>query len=74
MATFEPFAALELEEMVKAFIQEKGLKPGDVLPVLRIALVGTMKGPAVFETVVVLGREESVQRLRDFLERVKLIG
>lgn len=72
--TFEPFTGQELEEMVKAFVQEKGLKPGDVLPVLRIALVGTMKGPAVFDTAVVLGRKETVQRLRDFLLRVELIA
>ena len=52
------------QEAVKAFIQEKGMKPGDILPLLRIALVGTMKGPAVFETAEVLGREETVSRLK----------
>jgi glutamyl-tRNA synthetase len=71
MVTFEPFASLELEEAVKAMIQEKGLKLGDVLPLLRIALVGTMKGPAVFETATVLGREETIQRLRAFLKHVQ---
>jgi glutamyl-tRNA synthetase len=69
VATFELFKALELEEAVKAFIQEKGVKPGDILPLLRIALVGTMKGPAVFETAEVLGREETVIRLRALLNR-----
>ncbi len=64
LATFDLFKALELEEAVKTFIQEKGLKPGDILPLLRIALVGTMKGPAVFETAEVLGREETVARLK----------
>ncbi len=64
LATFDLFNALELEEAVKAFIQEKGLKPGEILPLLRIALVGTMKGPAVFETAEVLGREETVARLK----------
>lgn len=69
VATFELFKALELEEAVKAFIQEKGVKPGDILPLLRIALVGTMKGPAVFETAEVIGREETVIRLRALLNR-----
>ena len=58
-----------MEEAVKTFIQEKGVKPGDILPLLRIALVGTMKGPAVFETMVVLGQEETVARLKAFLKR-----
>ena len=72
VATFDSFKALELEEMVKAFIQEKGLKPGDILPLLRIALVGTMKGPAVFETAEVLGREETVRRLRTLVDQYKV--
>ena len=71
MVTFEPFASLELEEAVKAMTQERGLKPGDVLPLLRIALVGTMKGPAVFDTAAVLGREETIQRLKVFLKHVQ---
>lgn len=70
LAIFEPFEAASLEEKVKSMMQENSLKPGEVLPLLRIALVGTMKGPAVFDTAVVLGREETVRRLRLFLQRV----
>jgi glutamyl-tRNA synthetase len=53
-----------LETGVKQWIQEQGLKPGDWLPLLRLALAGTMKGPAVFDMAVVLGREETVNRLQ----------
>lgn len=63
VATFDDFNAAALEEAVKHFMQEKGFKPGDVLPLLRIALAGTMKGPAVFDMAVALGREETVRRL-----------
>lgn len=69
MATFEPFTALELEEMVKAFIQENSLKPGDVLPLLRLALAGTMKGPAVFEMAELLGKEETLARLQALTDK-----
>ena len=64
VGTFDPFNATALEEAVKHFIVEKGLKPGDMLPLLRIALAGTMKGPAVFDMAVALGREETVRRLQ----------
>ncbi len=64
VATFEPFNGPALEEAVKHFIHEKGLKPGDMLPLLRIALAGTMKGPAVFDMAVALGREETLRRLQ----------
>lgn len=67
-SNFEPFEASQLEEQVKGLIQTAGYKPGDILPLLRIAFVGTMKGPAVFDTVVALGREESAARIRRFLE------
>lgn len=63
VAGTEPFEGEALEEAVKSFIQEKGLKPGDVLPLLRIGLAGTTKGPAVFDMAAVLGKEKTVQRL-----------
>ena len=64
VATFEQYNAQALEESVKQFIQDKQLKPGDLLPLLRIALAGTMKGPAVFEMAELLGRAETVSRLQ----------
>lgn len=63
VAAVQPFEAAALEETVKAFIHEKALKPGDVLPLLRIGLAGTTKGPAVFDMAAVLGREETARRL-----------
>ncbi|MBK9336514.1 MAG: glutamate--tRNA ligase [Lewinellaceae bacterium] len=63
-----PFEAPAIEEKVQQFMQENALKPGDVLPLLRLALAGTMKGPAVFDMAVVLGQAETVQRLQRFLE------
>ncbi|MBL7829213.1 MAG: glutamate--tRNA ligase [Saprospiraceae bacterium] len=69
-ATFEPFESAPLEEKIKNRMQETGIKPGDVLPLLRIALVGTMKGPAVFDTISVLGRDETNRRIHQFLEKV----
>ncbi|MDO8366036.1 MAG: glutamate--tRNA ligase [Saprospiraceae bacterium] len=71
VATFDLFKAAELEDAVKTFIQEKGIKPGDILPLLRIALVGTMKGPAVFETAEVLGKAETLARLKAMIDHKK---
>jgi len=61
----QPFEAPALEDQVKQFIAAEGLKPGEILPLLRLALAGTMKGPAVFDMAVVLGREETARRLRE---------
>ncbi|MBV6440669.1 MAG: glutamate--tRNA ligase [Haliscomenobacteraceae bacterium CHB4] len=67
VATFEPFNGVALEEAVKNFISAKGLKPGDVLPLLRLALAGTMKGPAIFDMAEALGQDETAERLRRFV-------
>lgn len=53
----------DLKTATETFMQANALKPGDVLPILRIALAGTMQGPAVFEMMQLLGREESAARL-----------
>ena len=36
---------------------------GEVLPILRIALAGTMQGPAIFDMAVLLGKPEILKRL-----------
>ena len=54
---------LSMEHAVKEWINTNGLKMGDVLPMLRIALAGTMQGPAVFEMASLLGNKEVAKRL-----------
>jgi glutamyl-tRNA synthetase len=56
------------EAAVKGFIAEQQLKMGDILPILRIALTGTMQGPDLFDTFSILGGLESSDRI------IKLIG
>ncbi len=63
------FHAPDLSESVKAWIAEKGLKMGQVLPILRLGLTGTMQGPDVFETFELLGKETCLERLSKAFER-----
>jgi glutamyl-tRNA synthetase len=57
------FLAAPLEEAVKAFMAEQGKKPGEIMPILRLALAGTMQGPGVFEMMELLGREATLGRM-----------
>ena len=59
--------AAALEADVKQFMQEQGFKAGDLLPLLRIAMAGTMKGPAIFDMAILLGKAETYQRLQKAL-------
>jgi glutamyl-tRNA synthetase len=60
------YKAVAIQSTVEAFINDNALKFGDVLPVLRLALSGTMKGPGVFEMMELLGKEEISSRLTIF--------
>ena len=62
------YKASAVQAAVEAFINENALKFGDVLPLLRLALSGTMKGPGVFEMMELLGKEEVSTRLNAFFE------
>jgi glutamyl-tRNA synthetase len=53
-----------LEAEVKAFCEAQGLKLKDVAQPTRVALTGEATGPGLYETMVVLGRESSLARLR----------
>ena len=54
---------LSMEHATKEWINENGLKMGEVLPILRIAFAGTMQGPAIFDMAVLLGKTEILRRL-----------
>ncbi len=59
----DSFTAENFETTVKAFIASSGLKMGDVMPMLRIALTGTMSGPSVADVAALFGRAETQRRL-----------
>jgi glutamyl-tRNA synthetase len=53
------------EEAVRAFSEESGAKLGQVAQPLRAALTGRSTSPPVFDVLYVLGRNESLARLKD---------
>jgi glutamyl-tRNA synthetase len=58
----------EAEHAVKSLVEQKQVKLGDVMPLLRVILTGTMAGPPLFETAALLGRDEVVSRIGRFLD------
>jgi glutamyl-tRNA synthetase len=56
-----------IEETFKTLATEKGIKPGELQLPLRVMLVGGKFGPAVVEIAAMIGREETVGRVRRFL-------
>jgi len=59
----ELFEKEEVESVVKNYITEKELGFGNILPLLRIGVTGTMQGPDIFDTMVLIGKNEVLTRL-----------
>jgi glutamyl-tRNA synthetase len=54
-----------LEEEVRSFADQRGLKLGSVAQPLRAALTGSVASPGIFVVMKILGREESLGRIAD---------
>jgi len=63
------FSGENIEKTVKAFMEETGLGFGQVLPILRISVTGTMQGPPIFEVMSLLGKETVNKRLGKGIEK-----
>ena len=51
--------------MIHDFAEEKGLGMGKIMMPLRLALVGELKGPDVPDILEILGKEESISRIKN---------
>ena len=59
----EDFSAENLSEKVKGWITAENIGFGKVMMPLRLALVGEMKGPDVFDILSILGKDKSISRI-----------
>jgi glutamyl-tRNA synthetase len=61
----EPWTTSTVEETVRSFAEASGRKLGAVAQPLRAALTGRITSPGIFDVLAVLGKGESLARLRD---------
>jgi len=69
IAHAEPFTAESIEHALRAVVDELGAKPKDVFQPVRVAISGSTVSPGIFESVAVLGRDETLARIDDALAR-----
>jgi glutamyl-tRNA synthetase len=58
-----PWTQDEVETALRGVVARTGLKPKHVFQPLRVALTGTTVSPGIFETVALLGRDETLARV-----------
>ncbi len=66
----EDFNSATVESNVKAWITDNELSFGKVMGPLRLIIVGELKGPHIFDILALIGKEESVGRIKKALETI----
>jgi glutamyl-tRNA synthetase len=68
LATVEPFTAERLEQLMHSFVDSHGIKMGDIVHAVRVAVTGKPIGFGLFDTLAILGRERGLARIDRALE------
>lgn len=64
------FSSANLESVIKAWMEENGIGMGKVMQPLRLSLVGAMKGPHLFDIMAMIGKEETISRIKTAIENL----
>jgi glutamyl-tRNA synthetase len=69
LARTEPFTTENVESALRDVVQRRGGKPARVFQPVRVAIAGTTVSPGIFESVSLLGRDETLARIDRALAR-----
>ncbi len=68
----DDFSSVAAEPVVLGWIADKGYHLGNVMNAFRLTVVGECKGPHMFDITELLGKEETVRRIKLGIERIGL--
>jgi glutamyl-tRNA synthetase len=66
----ERFDPEELESALGRIVAERDIKPGKLYQPIRVAITGTSVSPGIFESLAVLGKKRSIDRIERALARL----
>lgn len=68
------FEADSIKEALIQLLQGKAFKLGEMMPVIRIALLGNTTGPDLMQSMEILGKEEVTARIQRALQHIKPVA
>ena len=71
LARVEPFDQEGVERALTELVEELDVKPGKLYQPIRVAITGTTVSPGIFESVALLGRDETLARIDAALARAR---
>lgn len=63
LAGCEPFDTPQLEKVLQDFVAAQGIKTGDIIHAVRVAVTGKAVGPGLYDCLGILGRERCLARI-----------
>jgi len=72
LASTEPFYPEKIHEAVHQLLEEHAIAAGELMPGLRLALVGSGTGPDLSQVMAILGKEETIKRINQAVENIKV--
>lgn len=63
LAGVEPYSDEAIEAVLRVVVERSGAKPKQVFQPVRVAISGTTISPGIFESLALLGRDESLARI-----------
>jgi glutamyl-tRNA synthetase len=67
LETIDDFSAANTESIVMQWITDNKYSLGAVMNAFRLALVGASKGPHIFDITEILGKEETLKRIKNIM-------
>jgi glutamyl-tRNA synthetase len=58
------FSAQHTEKVVQSWIEQQQYQQGNVMNAFRLAIVGDSRGPHLFDIIALIGKHETIERLR----------
>jgi glutamyl-tRNA synthetase len=71
LARAEPFTVQNIERALREVVEDHGVKPAKVFQPVRVAIAGTTVSPGIFESVALLGKDETLARIDRALEHAE---
>ncbi len=65
------FSTENVENTVKTWMTENEIGMGKIMQPLRLSLVGSLKGPHLFDIMSMIGKEETIARIRKAVDSLK---
>jgi glutamyl-tRNA synthetase len=64
------FTVEQLQTEVKGWITSNEIGFGKVMMPLRLALVGALQGPDVFDIIYMIGKDETIKRIENLINKL----